>query len=517
MTLATYPASIVDLGAAAIAREISAGRLSSVEATRACIARCEQTSGLNAVVQPCFEEALCNAACADAAQSAGASLGLLHGVPITIKDCFAVRGAEVTLGIPSYSTGPAETDSPLVARLRAAGAVVLGKTNVPQGMLIHECDNPLFGRTLHPTDPTRSPGGSTGGEATIVAAGGSPLGLGSDLGGSIRQPVHACGVAGFKPTPGLLTLVGSSRAITGMRAMRISPGPIARKVEDLELAMRVLTDHGGAERQVDEEAVQWRDPSDIDTSRLRIAYWTDDGILPTAPAIRRAVEEAAEALRRDGADVRAISPPNPREMLRLYVGLISADGMRSLARLVRGGPVDPQIRRQLWIAGMTRWQRETLGGVLRLLGRKLLPDMLHWSGARSADAYWRLCCDADRYRDAFWGLAADAFDGEPIDAVLLPPFGVAAMPHQGSLDALPASSHCFFANLIDAPAGVVPWTTVREDEQVFPAGPWGLAQWACERATKGSAGLPVGVQVMAPAWRDDMALAVMGRLESLRA
>ncbi|QDU91174.1 Acylamidase [Pirellulimonas nuda] len=516
MTPSTHSEPITELGAAALAAEIASGRLTSVEATRACIERCKQQSRLNALVQPCFDAALRDAQRADAAVAAGEPLGLLHGVPVTVKDCFAMRGTEVTLGIPGFSNGPAETDSPLVTRLRGAGAVLLGKTNVPQGMLLHECNNPVFGRTLHPTDPSRSPGGSTGGEASIVASGGSPLGLGSDLGGSIRQPVHACGVAGFKPTPRRLSLVGSSRAIPGMRAMRISPGPIARHVDDLELAMRVLVDHTDSPRQPDEEAAPWRDPSTIDVSELRIAYWTDDSFLPTAPAVRRAVEEAAAALRDAGADVRKITPPDDREMMRVYVGLLSADGMRSLARLVRGGEVDPQIRRQLRIGGLARWARVMLGGALRLLGRRLLPDLLHWSGARSADDYWRLCCDADRYREAFWPLAAEQFDGRPVDAILLPPFGVTAMPHGRALDVLPASSHCFYANLVDAPAGVVPWTTVRDDEQEFPRAPWGLAQWAARAATSGSAGLPVGVQVMAPAWRDDTALAVMKRLEQLR-
>ena len=130
---------------------------------------------------------------------------------------------------------------PLVARLRSAGAIVVGKTNVPQLMLLYETDNPVYGRTNNPWDAHRGCGGSSGGEAAIIAAGGVPLGLATDLGGSIRQPAHVCGIHGLKPSGGRLTCVGSASAFVGFDAMPIQPGPMARHVEDLALAMRVLT------------------------------------------------------------------------------------------------------------------------------------------------------------------------------------------------------------------------------------------------------------------------------------
>ena len=171
----------------------------------------------------------------------GEPLGPLAGVPITVKECFQLTGTPTTLGVrrrgESHETVPlATTDGPLIARLRSAGAIVVGKTNVPQLMLLYETDNPVYGRTNNPWDMGRGSGGSSGGEAAIIAAGGVPLGLATDLGGSIRQPAHVCGIHGLKPSGGRLTCVGSSSAFTGFDAMPIQPGPMARHVEDLALA-----------------------------------------------------------------------------------------------------------------------------------------------------------------------------------------------------------------------------------------------------------------------------------------
>lgn len=473
------------------------------------------TMGLS---QPRFEEARREADEADAVVDAGADIGPLHGVPVSIKDCFAVQGMRTTLGIPGHATRPDAVDAPLVARLRGAGAILLGKTNVPQGMMLHECDNPLFGRTLHPTDPDRGPGGSSGGEAALIAAGVSPLGLGSDLGGSIRQPAHSTGVCGLKPTGGRLTIVGSQRAMPGQRALRICPGPMARSVADLDLAMRVLLDTTHAPRQPDEVDAPWRDWWRVETATLRVAYWTDDAIFPPAVAVGRAVEQAANLLREAGADVRRVALPNPDEMLMLYLGLISADGMRSLGRLLEGVARDPQVRRQTRLARVAGWRRRALAVALGWAGQPELRRLVQLTGPKSSDEYWRLIEQADAYRATFWDRLAEAFGGGPVDALLTPPHALPALRHGAALHLMLAASHCFLANLIDASAGVVPVTRVTpEDEREELAKPrraWNLVDHFRRENARGSAGLPVGVQVTSPPWREDLTLAVMAELEA---
>lgn len=510
--------SLTDLTARELAARIAAGDLSSVEVVEALISRHKATHNhLNALVQPRFEQALQEAANADRSVASGAMLGPLHGVPITVKDCFAMEGTQITLGIPGYSRGPATEDSPLVARLRAAGAIVLGKSNVPQAMLMHECDNPLFGRTNHPDTTSRSPGGSTGGEAALVAAQASPLGLASDMGGSTRQPAAACGVLGFKPSTGRLTMLGSERAMPGMKAIAIQPGPIARSMDDVRLAMRVLAS-GPSER--DETLRPWPVERLESIRGLRIACWTDDGVFRPSIGMARAVSESAQALRDRGATVIEVEPSNLREMMRIYLGIVSSDAMATLRRLISTGPIEPQLGRQIRLARLPRWLRQLSKPALRLCGQEHLADLLGWTGRRTVSQYWQLTLAAEEFRKQFWEDLSGAAGG-PVDATLSPPYGLCAPRHVTAVHLLSAASHAFLANLLDAPAGVVPWGRVSAADEEAEAhlrstNKWNLEQRFALQNARGSTGLPLAVEVMAPWGQDDVALDVMEVVDQLR-
>src|SRR5688572_14641853 len=188
------------LSATQLRDDLLGGKTTSADLTRQAIEILDELNPkLRAMSLSLAEEATLEAATRDELltqlRTSGDPVPPLCGLPISVKDCFDVSGTAATLGIKRRMTELATADSPLVARLRAAGAVILGKGNVPQAMLLHSCDNPVFGRTLHPHDPTRGPGGSSGGDAALVAIGAAAIALGSDLGGSIRQPAHACGIA----------------------------------------------------------------------------------------------------------------------------------------------------------------------------------------------------------------------------------------------------------------------------------------------------------------------------------
>src|SRR4030095_158525 len=225
-----------------IAQEIASGKFSVREVVAACIQRSKSRQGSGkACVWPRFEEALKEADLADAARSRGDTLGPLHGVPITIKESFDLAGTPTTAGLSHRSGHRAGTDAVVVARLRQAGAIVLGKTNVSQLLLHDSCRNPLYGRTNNPWQLERSPGASSGGEAATLALGGSALGIGSDIGGSVRLPAHACGVNSLKPTSGRLPLEGHISLFPTQESLLCQPGPLARSVTDLMLAMHVLS------------------------------------------------------------------------------------------------------------------------------------------------------------------------------------------------------------------------------------------------------------------------------------
>ena len=380
--------SLIDLGAAEIARRVAARDLSATEIVNALIERIEEVNTrLNAVVVPMFDQARQDAQRADDAVRRGKPLGPLHGVPMTIKECFHVAGTPSTIGLSARQNLVDEQDGILVQRLRSAGAIILGKTNVSQLMMYQESANPVYGATCHPVDEQRSPGGSSGGEAAVIAAGGSPLGLGSDMGGSIRQPCHACGIQGIKPTSGRLPTSGLTTNLPGMEAIAFQPGPMARHVEDLTLALKVLSEQNGSQTDLQSPPGAIGKPNRVDLSSLRIGKFKDDGLFLASPAIRRAVDEAGTVLQRQGATVETFEPPDVGEAVELFCAILAADGASGLRRLLRGSKVDWRMSRLMLPARIPRLIRPVFLLLMQLLGQQETRRLFGPCRSRSADEY----------------------------------------------------------------------------------------------------------------------------------
>ncbi len=476
------------------------------------ISQVEARKKLKAIVQPLFDQARVDAERID---NEGHD-GPLAGVPMSIKDSIDLVGTAATLGMEHRRKCFAKTDALLVQRLRAAGAIIIGKANVPQGLLLHECANPVFGRTKHPLMKERSPGGSSGGDAAAVASRCVAIGLGTDLGGSIRQPAHSCGIGGLKPTSDRLTLVGANVNFESLFGLSVVAGPLARSVDDLDLAMRALCDKTYVLQQSDETDRPWPDFREVDTSTLRVAWWNDDGYYKAAPAIERAVGEASERLAAQGVEVVSAQPPDIERAMRLFLSLVSADGLVWMRDLAKFGRIDWEVRRQMWLGRLGSTSRAVLGKLLGWTGQPTLGKLLASTGPRSASEIESLIGEANDYRQTFWD-ALETSAGGRVDAVLTPPHSLAALKHGSGLDLLPAASYAYLPNLLGIPAGVVPWTNVREDEQVDEKqkglGRRDISQFRAMRNTATSAGLPVGVQVFAREWREDMVLALLKVLE----
>src|ERR1700736_210731 len=238
MMIQDSPASFDPCAATAgeLARRIADGSLTAAEAVEAHIVRIERVNpALNAVVVKRYDEARAEARDAARRRAAGEPLGAMHGVPVTVKECLDFAGLPSTFGLASRARHAAEADDPYVARMRAAGAIVLAKTNVAQMLLAVESSNPVYGRTNNPWNLDRSPGGSSGGEGAVVATGGSPLGLGTDIGGSVRIPAAFCGIAALKPTQGRTPDQGRCSVPIGERAIVSQVGVLGRTVADVAL------------------------------------------------------------------------------------------------------------------------------------------------------------------------------------------------------------------------------------------------------------------------------------------
>jgi len=470
---------------------IADGSVSACEVVEAHIRRIEEVNPrLNAMVVPLFDRARRDAAAVDEARARGEKAGPLAGLPFTVKESFDVEGTPTTMGLASLAGHGAAADAQCVARLRQAGAVLLGKTNVSQLLMGNESDNPLYGRSRNPWNPDRAPGGSSGGEAALIAAGGSPMGLGSDIGGSVRLPAHACGIHAIKPTSGRLSMAGHRPLYPGQEAIRAQPGLMARSVDDLARALQCLS------------------PTEHKPGALRIGVYTHNGIIAVAPALRRAVREAAAVLASSGAHVEEWTPPDMTEAWVVYLGILMADGSAAARRIARGSRLTPTVRK-LFLCG--RVPRGVLAGVaaplLHALGQHHVAEATRGMGYVSADEYWQLL----ERRAAFCEHFADEIDRHQFDAIICPPDAVPALRHDTRWYL--AFSYAAIWNLLGMPAGVVAATRVRPDEESDRAPGMDVAEREAQRCERQSAGLPIGVQVVARHWREDVVLRVMRILE----
>ncbi len=290
-----------------MARKIRAKELSSVEVVRAHLEHIHTVNPrLNAVVFATAESAIKEARAADRRNKPKNVLGPLHGVPFTAKDIFNTAGLPTTAGLRMLRSRIPDHDATVVARVRRAGAILIGKTNCPPGGSEEDAWTPPRGATRNPYDINRSPGGTSSGEAAIIAAGGSPLGLGSDSGGSIRLPAHYCGVAALKPTAGLVPVTGAYGLAGGLTDTRSQVGPMARYVSDLRIALRVLAGPDG----VDSGVVPVRAWTSPKLEGLRVAWYADDGMSRPTPAIAATVKAAARALSAAGCTITEERPPS---------------------------------------------------------------------------------------------------------------------------------------------------------------------------------------------------------------
>ena len=291
-------ASATELAAAIQRRDIS-----SVELLKLYLARVDEYNGaLNAIVVDIRDQALEDAAAADQALANGKALGPLHGVPMTVKESYNLTGTPTTWGNPDWKDNIASEDAEAVKRLKEAGAIVFGKTNVPLSLADFQSYNDVYGTTNNPYNHERIPGGSSGGSAAALAAGLTGLEAGSDIGGSIRNPAHFCGIFGHKPTHNLLWMRGHSPPGDIRSSSDISViGPMARSATDLDTALREMAGP---------DPIQSRgfklDLPELPTNGLKglkVAVWSDDEVCPVNQEVRARVEAVAEACQAAGADV----------------------------------------------------------------------------------------------------------------------------------------------------------------------------------------------------------------------
>jgi amidase len=309
---------IIGAPATWLARAIRTKKVSSLEVVRAHLEHIHTVNPrLNAVVFATAESALKQARAADRKNTRKNVPGPLHGVPFTAKDIFDTAGLPTTAGLRMLRSNIPDRDATVIARMREAGAILIGKTNCPPGGTGGDSWNPLHGGTRNPYDIARSPGASSSGEAAIIAAGGSPIGIGSDSGGSIRMPAHYCGIAALKPTTGLVPGTGAYGLVGGLTDSRSQVGPMARFIDDLALVLPLLVGPDGIDSGVVPVPLARRTPK---LKGLKVAWYSDDGMAKPTHAIVAVVKAAARALADAGCEVTEARPPGLHEAHQVTLG-----------------------------------------------------------------------------------------------------------------------------------------------------------------------------------------------------
>ncbi|MEA3217644.1 MAG: amidase, partial [Acidimicrobiia bacterium] len=409
---------------------------------------------VNAIVEVLAGPARASADAADRAVATGERLGPLHGVPVTVKQNIDVAGTATTLGLTVFKDAVAPCDGPPVERLREAGAIVIGRTNLPDVALRWHTDSGLAGATLNPWDPAISPGGSSGGEAVSLATGMSPLGIGTDLGGSVRIPAGACGVVSLKPTWGRVADVSvvappPTRAI----AQVDTTGPLARSVADLRIALSVLrrpSDRDPRYRDVELPEVE---------SPTRFAITIPEG---THPDVRAAVSSAAMLLEDAGWTREDVAPPDLGAAFEAWLALIGRDVAESL----------PVLRD---VCGDQALQfLDLMVAVIPSVDDAAFESLLTERRAQLIDEWARFQTTIPLVVTPVLTQPTFAAGADLVDPIAVT-HSVACVPP---------------VNLLGLPAAVV------------PAGE--------------SGGHPIGVQLIGPAWREDVCLAAAGTIETAR-
>lgn len=496
--------------ATALAGLLARGEVSSREVVDAHLARIAAVDGeVRAFTAVFAERARAEADARDRERREGRVRGVLHGLPVSVKECFDLAGEPTTLGLTAWRERRATRDAAFVTLLREAGAVILGRTNLSQTMLFAESRNPVFGQTANPFSLRHTPGGSSGGEAAAIAAGMSPLGIGTDIGGSLRSPAHFSGVCTIKPTLDRLPTRGQATVLKGQEVVRSCPGPMARSVGDLWLLLRALDPARMSALDGRVPPLAWEDPAGVDVSGLTVGWYTDDGVVPVSRAVGRAVEQARDVLAARGCRVVAFAPEDAPGLIGRYLSALSADGGATLRAGSGDGPIDPVMASLRRVALLPDVARKAAAAALAAAGQARAAALLRSVGEKPVSELWRLTDALRGERAAF----LDAMAAAGVDAIVCPAYATPALPHGMSKNFTLASSTAITFNAFQLPAGVVPVTRVRAEETVRAASR-DLVEQHAAKVDAASEGLPVGVQVVAAPWREATALAVMAAIES---
>ncbi|KAF2668936.1 amidase signature enzyme [Microthyrium microscopicum] len=446
--------------------------------------------------------------------------GPLAGLPVSLKDSAQVGGMDNTIGYSKYAFQAAAEDGVLVQLLKQAGAIPIVKTNLPTTLLSFESSNDVWGRSKNPHNQKYSPGGSTGGEAALLAYGGSRIGIGTDVAGSVRLPAHWSGCYALRCSTGRWPKGGLRTSMAGQEGIPSICSPMARDMDDLRYFTRefIKTKPWRLDHSV--HPLEWRSNIEIEWDEkkvLKIGVMRDDGVVTPSPACSRALEMVVSALKESGHEIKAAKPPSPYEAFQIASHVLNADGCATFLSHFRSfESSDPGAHQLSFYMKLPRFVK-----YFHYLWVKYIKRDPIWAGLlkdwspKTAEDNWQLVNKREAYKAKFhqW------WNEEDIDVLLTVPNATPALPHKAMHDAVSSCGYTFLFNLLDYSAGVMPVTKVDADLDKLPSNFSlkklnGVAQGAYKHYDSFKmSGLPVGVQVVGRRLEEEKVLSIMSRIK----
>ncbi|EGR34573.1 hypothetical protein IMG5_006590 [Ichthyophthirius multifiliis] len=444
----------------------------------------------------------------------------LFGIPISIKETLEQKGFVCTIGCVSrINDEPSKEDGFNISLLKKQGAIPFIRTNIPQLAMTSESYNRLYGRVQNPWNIQKSAGGSSGGEGAAIAARISPLGIGSDIGGSIRIPAAYCGVYGFKFTSNRGLSKGHTYLtdfLNGQQAILLSVGPIGKSVDDLILVMKCFNDqkaHQQAEidkkdvflliKEIDDKVIN-------NKNKQRIGYFKTLQFIDASLANQRAVEISLEKLKELGHELIEIEIPFQLEIMQCYFRILMSDGLQGVHKLLKGEGFIREYKQMVTLASLPQFLGVFVSLILGFLGQKRLQKLIETFKELPASEYVSTCYKIQILKQKF----IEIFQKNNISSILCPSSGTPAFSHGKNAETVLSCYYNFMWNLLDFPAGVLPITTVLENEQHYKNSLIkDILSKKIDQFMKGSMGMPVGIQVVALPNQDEVALNIMKQID----
>ncbi|OCT82706.1 fatty acid amide hydrolase, gene 1 S homeolog isoform X1 [Xenopus laevis] len=441
--------------------------------------------------------------------------GLLYGVPITLKDNVGYKGHDSHCGLVQFLGIADQEDSVIVQVLKKHGAVPFVKTNIPQSMINFDCSNSIFGQTLNPHNHKKTCGGSSGGEAALIAGGGAVLGVGTDVLGSIRMPCSFCGICGLKPSGNRLSSLGFSTPVSGMKSAVMMPGPMARDVDSLALFMKAVLCDDMFQLDPTVPPVPFRDEIYNSSKPLTIGFYDTDGYFLPSPGMRRAIQETKALLEEAGHKLVPFSPPRIEYALNeLCIRGFFADGGSTLVDKFNADIVDPNLKQQMLLYKIPTIVKKIITFFMRPVFPRIANHVNAHCGVGSVKQLWKHNAAIKEYRCEY----INEWKKLNLDALLCPMLGPAFnIGCPGKLFA----GFCFtmLFNILNFPAGVLPVNIVtpEDEEELKNYKGYYNDLWDKDviKGMEDGVGLPLAVQCVALPWQEEQCLRLMKEVENV--